>query len=248
MYSYSSSDFSTVSFFFLAPDVFFLFCILVLLAFCIVKRKWHKHIEFTNFITILCMVCIFLVSIVIFSSFNVFGDSYFSFTILNENFIVSPFVGYCKLFVLIILFCFFLLSLDYFKYERLPLFEFPLLVMIAVWGMFLVISSNDFFILFLGLEIQSLVFYILAGLRKFSNISIEASLKYFILGSFSSCLILFGISVIYGFFGTLNFSNISELFLVSPDFLQLDGFYLVFGFFLVLVGLLFKMAIFPFHF
>src|ERR1700678_1661637 len=114
--------------------------------------------------------------------------------------------------------------------------------------MLIVLSSNDFFLLFLGLEVQSLVFYILAGLKRYSNISIEASLKYFIVGSFSSCVMLFGISILYGFLGTLNFFLI-ECFVISDVnlFLQ-DKFYLIFGIFLILVGLLFKLAIFPFHF
>lgn len=113
--------------------------------------------------------------------------------------------------------------------------------------MFVIINANDFFILFLGLEIQSLILYILAGLKKHSNLSIEASLKYFIFGSFSSCIMLFGISFIYGFFGTLDFNELIKVSLLDFTGLQINNIYLNFGIFLIVVSLFFKMAIFPFH-
>jgi NADH-quinone oxidoreductase subunit N len=152
------------------------------------------------------------------------------------------------MFILILTFFCLGLSLGYFRDKMVAVFEFPLLMLLATLGMFIVISANDFFVLFLGMEIQSLVFYILSGLKRYSNLSIEASLKYFIFGSFASCIMLLGISFIYGFFGTLDFNEIYKTSIFDFTSSQLDNVYLLFGIFLVLVSLFFKMAIFPFHY
>jgi len=97
------------------------------------------------------------------------------------------------------------------------------------------------------LELQSFCFYILASLKRYSNLSIEAALKYFILGSFSSAILLFGISLIYGFFGTTNFFEINILLSNSIFFFDYSSIILL-GLVFVSVGVLFKLAIFPFHF
>lgn len=74
------------------------------------------------------------------------------------------------------------------------------------------ITSYDLISLYLSIEMQSLCCYVLAASKKDSSFSTEAGLKYFILGSFSSILLLFGISYFYGFTGTTNFSNLTLLF------------------------------------
>jgi NADH-quinone oxidoreductase subunit N len=105
------------------------------------------------------------------------------------------------------------------------------------------ISSNDFLPVYLSIELQSLCFYVLVASNFSSKQSIEASTKYFILGALGSGFFLFGISFIYGYYGTTNFELISQLNLL--DNLKL-GFYL--GIFLVFIGVLFKIGIVPFHF
>tara|TARA_B100000749_G_C18403551_1_gene455891 strand:+ start:744 stop:1136 length:393 start_codon:yes stop_codon:yes gene_type:complete len=104
-----------------------------------------------------------------------------------------------------------LLSLNYFNFEKFQIFEYPFFILLVLQGLFILIAANDFFIVYLSLEIQGFCFYILAALKKYSNLSIEAGLKYFILGSFSSSVFLFGISIIYGFAGSLNFNDLSLL-------------------------------------
>src|ERR1700733_11982553 len=154
-------------------------------------------------------------------------------------------VIYCKMFILILTFFSLIVCLGYFRDVKIVVFEFPILILLATLGMFIVVSANDFFILFLGLEIQSLIFYILSGLKRYSNLSIEASLKYFIFGSFASCIMLLGISFFYGFFGTLDFNEIFKIVFIDLTGLQINNVYLLFGIFLILVSLFFKMAIFP---
>lgn len=137
----------------------------------------------------------------------------------------------------ILVFC---ISLGYFDFERFQVFEYSLLLMLSVFGMFVLVSVNDFILLYLSVELQSFCFYVLAGLKRYSNLSIEAGLKYFILGSFASALLLFGISLIYGFFGTLNFNEVYYLFFFDSGLLLAVLF--------ITVGILFKLGLVPFHF
>lgn len=75
------------------------------------------------------------------------------------------------------------------------------------------LSTNNLFLLYLSIELQSLAFYILPALRRYSNFSIEASLKYYIYSSFVTAVFLMGLSYIYYFFGTLNLSELQILLL-----------------------------------
>jgi len=100
--------------------------------------------------------------------------------------------------------------------------------------------------MYVAIEIQSLCFYILATIKIYNNFSTEAGLKYFILGAFSSGILLFGCSFIYGSLGTTNFSemkllsvNFSEVFSIQKS--------LVLGILFVLVAILFKIGAAPFH-
>jgi len=113
--------------------------------------------------------------------------------------------------------------------------------------MFFLLLANNFFVFYLALELQSFCFYVLCSIRRYSNLSIEASLKYFILGSFASSLFLFGISLIYGFFGTLTFTNIEFLLFSIDIFIQYNKF-VIFGMIFILAGFFFKLGVVPFHF
>ena len=84
--------------------------------------------------------------------------------------------------------------------------------MCAVLGLLFLVSSYDLISLYLAIEMQSLCLYVLAASKKNSSFSTEAGLKYFLLGSFSSALLLFGMSILYGCTGTTNFENYSILF------------------------------------
>ena len=120
---------------------------------------------------------------------------------------------------------------------------FPLL-MFAVGGMLLFPASNDLLTMFVALEVLSLPLYLLCGLaRRRRLISQEASLKYFLLGSFSSAFFLYGVALLYGYAGTVRLSGIAEA--VSNN--SGDEALLLVGTGLVAVGLLFKVGAAPFH-
>ena len=88
--------------------------------------------------------------------------------------------------------------------------EFSMVILISIIGMMLMVSSNDLLSLFVSIELQSLALYILVSFSKEDFNSSEAGVKYFVIGSFSTCIFLFGSSLIYGLVGSTNFSEISQ--------------------------------------
>ena len=89
-------------------------------------------------------------------------------------------------------------------------YEFSHVVILSLLGMLLLVSSGDFLMFYLAIELLSLSFYVLAGVKKHSQHSTEAALKYFLLGALASGLLLFGIGLIYAYTGTTNFSGVSQ--------------------------------------
>ena len=86
-------------------------------------------------------------------------------------------------------------------------FEYIILIIVSILGLFLMCSANDLLTAYLAIELQSVAFYIMAAFKKDSSYSVESGLKYFIIGSFSSGLLLLGSAFLYGCFGTLNFND-----------------------------------------
>lgn len=124
-------------------------------------------------------------------------------------------------------------------------FEFLILIALAIFALLLLISANDLITFYLSIEMQSLCLYVLATFKRTSQLSTEAGLKYFILGALSSSLLLFGMSVIYGFTGSTNFAEITKNILNNN--LENNSYTLTLGFILLLCGLLFKLTAVPFH-
>ena len=91
------------------------------------------------------------------------------------------------------------LSIRYNERQNIARFEFPVLILLSTTGMLMMISANDLLALYVGLELQSLALYIVASFDRDNARSSEAGLKYFVLGALASGMMLFGISMIYGF-------------------------------------------------
>ena len=136
-----------------------------------------------------------------------------------------------------------------FSTQKLNLFEFFLIFFFSILSSLLLISSFDLLSVYLTIEMQALCFYILASFKKDSAFSTEAGLKYFLLGSFISCIFLLGASLIYGSLGTLNFNAIGLIlsFSLEGD-LNFLNFFLIIGVTLIIATLLFKISAAPFHF
>ena len=119
--------------------------------------------------------------------------------------------------------------------------EYPVLVLLAVLGMSIMVSSGDLLTLYLGLELNSLAAYVLAAFLRNDDRSAEAGLKYFVLGALASGILLFGMSLLYGFTGTTSFDGIAAALEGGV------GTGAMFGAILVLAGLAFKISAVPFH-
>ncbi|HEY1857152.1 NADH-quinone oxidoreductase subunit NuoN [Acidocella sp.] len=134
-----------------------------------------------------------------------------------------------------------ILSVDYNRREGIARFEYPILVLFSVLGMIVMISAADLMTLYVGFELQSLALYICAALARDSLRSTEAGLKYFVLGALASGLLVYGISLVYGFAGTTNFASLAGVLAHGA------GYGTVIGIVFVLVGLAFKISAAPFH-
>ena len=119
--------------------------------------------------------------------------------------------------------------------------EFPVLILFAALGMSIMVSANDLLTLYMGLELNSLAAYVLAAMLRDDDRSAEAGLKYFVLGALASGILLFGMSLTYGFTGTTSFAGITAA--VSGELST--G--MLFGLIFMLAGLAFKISAAPFH-
>lgn len=124
--------------------------------------------------------------------------------------------------------------------------EYYGLVLLSVTGMMVLASATSFLTFYLGLETMSIAFYVLAGFVRSHESSVEASMKYFLLGAFSSAFLLFGMALLYGSSGSIEFGGLGGAF--SAGLFQFGKPMALFGFFLFLVGLFFKLSLIPFHF
>jgi len=130
----------------------------------------------------------------------------------------------------------------YLAVRRIPLGEFHTILLSALLGMMVLASSSDLVTLFLGLELMTMPSYLLTGLHKTDRYSNEGGLKYFLLGSFASAILLFGIAWVYGLTGTTNIAEVAASMGadLSPAMLVAIGF--------LVVGGTFKIAAVPFHY
>lgn len=126
-------------------------------------------------------------------------------------------------------------------------FEFPILINFSIFAMLVLISSYDLITFYLSIEMQSLCLYILAAFKKTSRFSTEAGIKYFVLGALSSSLLLFGMSLIYGFSGSTNLADITMYLIGNSNHNVVVPLTLNLGFLFLLIGFLFKITAVPFH-
>ena len=160
--------------------------------------------------------------------------------IFLESFTRDAFSNYFK--VLILLSSLFVLSSskNFIVENKLDKFEYPIIILLSILGMFFMVSSNDLILFYLGLELQSLSLYILASIDRDNLRSTESGIKYFVLSALSSGLLLYGCSLLYGFTGSTNFDLIASQ-------LNKENTGAVFAMVFILVGLAFKVSAVPFH-
>lgn len=163
--------------------------------------------------------------------------------IFGGLFLTDDFTRYADMLVLLGSSGALILSVDFNRREAIGRFEFPVLVMFSTLGMLVMVSAGNMMTLYLGLELQSLALYVVAAFARDDLRSTEAGLKYFILSALASGLLLYGISLVYGFSGTTDFAGLAHALASSAR--ANDG--ALVGIVFVIVGLAFKLSAAPFH-
>ena len=188
--------------------------------------------------TTLCWLASILFAIV---AFWISSDSASAQTAFNGMFIDDGFARFAKVVILLSAAAVLVMSVDYMRRRDLMKFEYPILIVLAVVGMMMMVSSGNLMSLYMGLELQSLSLYVVASFRRDSVKSTEAGMKYFVLGALSSGLLLYGASLVYGYTGSTDFATIIR----AAGHGGSIG--LMIGLVLVIAGLAFKVSAVPFH-
>jgi len=163
-------------------------------------------------------------------------------TIFNGAFKMDQLASFSKIVIFASAAITVLMSARFLTGDQLGRFEFPVLIVLAAFGMALMVSANDLIALYMGVETQSLALYILATFNRDSRRSTEAGLKYFVLGAISSGLLLYGASLVYGFAGSTAFEAIA-----ASAVSDVPNVGLIIGLVFVISGLAFKVSAAPFH-
>lgn len=173
-------------------------------------------------------------------------------------YVANGFTTMAKLLVLLGSALVLIMASDWISDKRHMKYEYALLVLLASLGMMVLVSSGSLLTLYMGLELMSLPLYVLAAFDRDAVKSTEAGLKYFVLGSLASGMMLFGISLVYGFSGTIDMAQLAQMFAASADATVGDAggdvaasvqvpAGLLLGMVLMLVGFFFKVSAAPFH-
>ena len=190
-----------------------------------------------NSFNLIYKLSIFLIFLLILIVLNTDDET---IKIFKESFVSDNFSLFAKLLILISSFFILIISKKYIVDIKNNKFEYPIIVLLSILGMFFMVSSNDLILFYLGLELQSLSLYILASIDRDNLKSSEAGVKYFILSALSSGLLLYGCSLLYGFTGSTNFEVIASS---TAD----STIGIIFAMVFILVGLAFKVSAVPFH-
>jgi NADH-quinone oxidoreductase subunit N len=165
---------------------------------------------------------------------------------LGGLYVNDRFTVFLKVFVIISAMLSLLLVDDYMTRKKTRKYEYDILILLSVLGAMIMISAADLMMMYIGLELMSFSLYILTSFHRKDAKSSEAGLKYFILGSLASGLLLFGMSYIYGLTGSTSFDGIQQAFAAGKgisDAPMMTSFALV----MMLTGMAFKMSAAPFH-
>lgn len=164
------------------------------------------------------------------------------------NFFISDSVtNFLKILILSFFIIWLITAKEFHTFENILKFEYWILALLALLASFFVLQSYDLLSIYLSIELQSLIFYILASFKRNSEFSTEAGIKYFILGAFSSALLLFGSSTLYNLTGLTNINDFSKFF--NNDLLENCYFIneVVVSLIILLISFLFKLSAAPFH-
>jgi len=214
---------------FIYPEIFISLSVMFLLILGVFKKKGSNLIVSLSVITLIGTLVL------------IFGNPIdTNLSLFDGGYKIDYMSSYMKILTILSGIFVLITSSKFLKIYKLFNIEYPILILCSILGMMVMISSNDLIVFYIGLELQSLSLYVLAAFNRDQIKSSEAGLKYFVLSALSSGLLLYGCSLIYGFSGTTNFDQISNL-------MNNDQYGLTFGIVFILVGLAFKISAVPFH-
>lgn len=206
-----------------------LFCLTLFFLFS-AKSTSGRHssgvkFEYSNQLVFLLVYILCCYLILVYQQTNLSSLSLTSFndTIYNDqlSFVSKFIIGFTSILYLMFVH-------KYVKDQKLNNFEYYIVLLISIFGFFLLCSVNDFITAYLAIELQGLAFYVLASFKKSSNFSVESGVKYFVLGSLSTALFLLGVTLIYGLCGSILFSDFKDFFIwvfsTGSIFFALDSF------------------------
>ena len=242
----------------LLPEIFLGISIIYLIIHGTFISVNTKYLLIQNSVSYLSVLIVSLFCLLLMNNAVEYND----FQIFNSTITIDYLSFASKVWIAIMsIFCFLMIQ-RYIGIQKINYFEYSILILFALLGIFFICSANDLITAYLSIELQSLSFYIMAAMKKDSAFSVDAGLKYFILGAFSSSLFLFGSSILYGVSGTTNFEDLKNLFFLihlehesvhgfdNYTFVKhvfLDGSLIQFALVFIFVSLLFKLAVAPFH-
>jgi NADH-quinone oxidoreductase subunit N len=213
------------------PEIFIALCAMGLLMFGVFAKK-DRFREVTIGTIITLIIALYLIN---------FGTASQEASLFSGAFTTDGFARVAKIIIYLGAILSLVLSYAYMEREKIARFEYAILILLATLGMSIMVSATDLISLYLGIELQSLSLYILATFNRDSRRSTEAGLKYFVLGALSSCLLLYGASLVYGFTGATTFEAIGA----AGD--QANTIGLIFGLVFLISGIAFKVSAAPFH-
>lgn len=216
----------------LKPELFLVFATIILLLFGLYAKP-----KASGAFTIIAIATVSL------AAWCVLCPSIPTGTFLNSMFVSNAFTIFAKILILLSAGLVLMLSSGFLKEEGGRPFEFVILILFATLGMMLMVSAGSLLTLYMALEMSSLALYVLASFSRDNQKSNEAGLKYFVLGSLASGMMLFGMSLVYGFAGSINFSDLGSLFAGGGEISK--G--VILGLVLIIVGFCFKLSAVPFH-
>lgn len=193
------------------PELFLGISIIYLTLHCTFLAIQKKYPLIQSSVLYLSILIVFFASYLVLNEhLNVIEMSCLNNTYVNDyiSFVSKLIIGSLSMFCLMMMH-------SYILGQQINNFEYFLLFLFSVLGLFLLCSSNDLLTAYLAIELQSLAFYVLAAFKKNSTFSVDAGIKYFILGAFASSMFLFGSSLLYGFTGSISFDDFQLLFLNS---------------------------------
>lgn len=213
------TTFISLDLLFLIPEIFLIFSIIIILIYSIFISTKYTLLNNKKYNT--PIITTIITNLIIFTSFILiilYSQNLTNFQILfNGQFIISYYTQIGKIFIFGITILCLLTFNSYLKNNQINNYEYLILILISILSICLLLNTNDLLHYYIIIELQSLCFYTITALKKNNIYSSEAGLKYFILGSIISGLLLLGIALLYGMTGLTNLKELSIFLLTTTS-------------------------------